>query len=142
MKKGWNSSLTNSAAETISLGIEISSLLEKGDILTLNGELASGKTTFVKGILEGLDFIEDVTSPTFTLVNEYHAKFTVVHIDAYREDDLNRWVEVGFCDYLNSENIVIIEWADRIAKLLPEDSIKINFSHQGDNKRKIMLLDK
>ena len=140
MKKGWKGGCTINPNETFKLGMEMSNFLENGDVLSLVGDLASGKTTFVKGILKGFDYEEEVTSPTFTLVNEYHLEFPIIHIDAYRENDLNRWIKVGFRDYLNNGNIVIIEWADKISSLLPADSIKLNFFHKGKDKRKIKLL--
>ena len=137
MRIGWNGSETKNSRETISLGENLAYYLESGDVIGLIGDLASGKTTFIKGILKGLNYAQTVTSPTFTLINEYDAKFSVIHMDCYREDDLNRWIEVGFNDYLNSENIVIIEWADKILSLLPKDFILIEFRHKGQNKREI-----
>ena len=127
MKKGWKGGISVNSFETIELGVEIANFLEKGDVLSLTGELASGKTTFVKGILKGLRYKEEVTSPTFTLINEYNASSPVIHIDAYREDNLNRWVNIGFHDYLNEDNIVIIEWADKITSLLI--SLSVNAEH-------------
>ena len=103
------------------------------------GELASGKTTFIKGILKGLDFEKSVTSPTFTLVNEYDAKYPVIHIDCYREEDLERWLKLGINDYLSDENIVFIEWADKMKSLLPENTFHVNFSHKSSNSREITL---
>ena len=137
MKLGWHGSETSSAEETMGLGISMSKYLELGDVLTLTGELGSGKTTFIKGILRGFDYSDEVTSPTFTLINEYDAIFPIIHIDCYREENLDRWVEIGIHDYLNGENIIIIEWADKISSLLPTDSIKIEFIHKGHDKRKI-----
>ena len=102
--------------------------------------MASGKTTFTKGILKGLDFKKPVTSPTFTLVNEYDAKLSIIHIDCYREDEVDRWIHLGISDYFSNQNIVIIEWAERIARLLPQNTIRINFNHQGKNNREIILL--
>ena len=102
MKRGWKGGCTTNPSETMKLGMEMSNFLEKGDILSLTGELASGKTTFVKGVLKGFNYEEEVTSPTFTLINEYHVEFPIIHIDAYRENDLNRWIKVGFRDYLNN----------------------------------------
>ena len=137
MKLGWHGSETSSAEETMVSGISMSKYLEIGDVLTLTGELGSGKTTFIKGILRGFNYSDEVTSPTFTLINEYDAIFPIIHIDCYREDNLDRWVEIGIHDYLNGENIIIIEWADKISSLLPTDSIKIEFIHKGYDKRKI-----
>ena len=142
MKNGWMGNITTNAEETIKLGMDLSKYLEEGDVLTLTGELASGKTTFVKGILQGFNYDRDVTSPTFTLVNEYDTILPIIHIDAYREDDLKRWIKIGFHDYLNDGNIIIIEWANKILSLLPQNSINIRFMHVGKNKRKIQLLNK
>ena len=139
MKIGWKGNETVSPEETIQLGEGLSRYLEQGDVLALVGELASGKTTFIQGMLKGLNYMKPVTSPTFTLINEYEAKYPVIHIDCYREENLNRWIKVGFYDYLNAKNIVIIEWADKIPSLLPDDYIKIKFSHKGQDKRKITL---
>ena len=98
MKLGWNGSETLSAEETMELGLSMSKYLELGDVLTLTGELASGKTTFIKGILKGFNYSDEVTSPTFTLINEYNAIFPVIHIDCYREENLDRWVRIGIHD--------------------------------------------
>ena len=142
MKLGWKGGVTNTADETIELGKGFSNYLEPGDVIAFDGELASGKTTFTIGVLKGLDFHKSVTSPTFTLVNEYDAKLPIIHIDCYREDEIERWIHLGISDYLSNQNIVIIEWPEKIARLLPQNTIKINFNHRGQNKREIVLLDK
>ena len=139
MKSGWKGNLTLNPEETIELGKQLSNYLQGGDVLAMVGELASGKTTFIKGILQGLKYNEPVTSPTFTLINEYNALYPVIHIDCYRETNLNRWIKIGFHDYINTENIVIIEWANKIIPLLPYDYIQIDFTHQGQDKRIIDL---
>ena len=141
MKSGWKGNLTLNPEETIELGKQLSNYLQGGDVLAMVGELASGKTTFIKGILQGLKYNEPVTSPTFTLINEYDALYPVIHIDCYRETNLNRWIKIGFHDYINTENIVIIEWANKIIPLLPYDYIQIDFTHQGQDKRIIDLLN-
>ena len=139
MKSGWKGNLTLNPEETIELGKQLSNYLQGGDVLAMVGELASGKTTFIKGILQGLKYNEPVTSPTFTLINEYDALYPVIHIDCYRETNLNRWIKIGFHDYINTENIVIIEWANKITPLLPYDYIQIDFTRQGKDKRIIDL---
>ena len=139
MKPGWVGSITHSPEETNRLGENISGFMQRGDVFAFVGELASGKTTFIKGILKGLQFEKPVTSPTFTLVNEYDAKYPVIHIDCYREDELDRWIKLGINDYMNEENLVIIEWADKIASLLPSDTIYIQFSHKSIHSREITL---
>ena len=139
MKSGWMGSVTKDPQETIKLGEHFATFVEKGDVFAFVGELASGKTTFIKGILKGLNFDKPVTSPTFTLVNEYDAKYPVIHIDCYREDELERWIKLGMNDYMNEENIVIIEWADKMESLLPANTVQLNFSHKGKNSREIKL---
>ena len=131
--------ITNSSEETINYAKSISDFFKPGNIYGLKGELASGKTTFIKGLLLGLNYKDMVNSPTFTLINEYNASHKVIHIDCYRETNLNRWVKIGFHDYINTENIVIIEWANKIIPLLPYDYIQIDFTHQGKDKRIIDL---
>ena len=139
MKSGWMGSVTQNPQETIQLGEHFATFVEKGDVFSFVGELASGKTTFIKGILKGLKFDKPVTSPTFTLVNEYDAKFPVIHIDCYREDEQERWIKLGINDYIDEENVVIIEWADKMKSLLPINTIQIQFSHKSINSREIFL---
>jgi len=139
MKSGWSGAITMDVEETIKLGEQFADFIERGDVFAFVGELASGKTTFIKGILKGLDFKKSVTSPTFTLVNEYDAKFPVIHIDCYREDELERWIKLGLNDYFSDENIVIIEWADKMNPLLPKDTFQVHFSHKSLNSREIIL---
>jgi len=139
MISGWTGRITDIPEDTIQLGHEFASCLEIGDVFSLNGELAAGKTTFMKGVLQGLGYKSQVTSPTFTLVNEYDSKPKVIHIDCYREHNLNRWIGLGIHEYLESESIVFIEWAELIKPLLPENIIELTFAHSGENKREILF---
>jgi len=132
--------IVESPEECINLGVEFSKFISNGDIIILEGELGSGKTTFVKGVLKGLNYASEVTSPTFTLINEYHADKKIIHIDFYRENKAERWKLIGLDDYLGSnENITIIEWGNLHSQLLPKDIITINFEHIDEQKRKIIL---
>ena len=123
--------------ECMDIGEKISSKLKPGDILSLEGELGAGKTTFVKGILKGLNYKHEVTSPTFTLINEYEADVKVIHIDFYRENDTKRWEVIGLDEYLYSDSIIILEWGNLVKDLLPDDMISIFFEHIELNKRRI-----
>ena len=123
--------------ECMNIGEKISSKLKPGNILSLEGELGAGKTTFVKGILKGLNYKYEVTSPTFTLINEYETDVKVIHIDFYRENDTKRWEVIGLNEYLYSDNIIILEWGNLVKDLLPDDMISIFFEHLELNKRKI-----
>ena len=129
--------IVNTLQECMELGEKISSQIKPGDIISLEGELGAGKTTFVKGILKGLNYKYDVTSPTFTLINEYDADIKVIHIDFYRETNSKRWEVIGLDEYLYSNNIVILEWGNIVKDILPNDMITITFDHIEINKRKI-----
>jgi tRNA threonylcarbamoyladenosine biosynthesis protein TsaE len=129
--------ITKTPQECIELGEKISTNLKPGDIISLEGDLGAGKTTFVKGILKGLNYKHSVTSPTFTLVNEYIADTKVIHIDFYRENSKKRWDIIGLNEYLYSNNIVILEWGNIVKELLPHDMIYIYMEHIGLNKRRI-----
>ena len=86
--------------------------LEEGRFLTVLGPSGSGKTTFVKGVLKGLNYKHDVTSPTYTLINEYHTKYKIIHIDCYREKDINRWLNIGIFTIQTSDiaRLSVIIW--------------------------------
>ena len=129
--------IVNNIIECETLANKISKNFSPGDVISLEGELGTGKTTFVKGILKGLNYKEEVTSPTFTLINEYNADIKVIHIDFYREMNIERWLKVGINEYLYSDNIVIIEWGNLIPALLPKQTVHITFEHLALNKRRI-----
>ena len=139
MKKGWVGNETKNTMETIQLGKEFANFIELGDVIALLGDLGTGKTTFIQGLLKGLQYNRPVTSPTYTLINEYDAKYPIIHIDSYRELELSRWIKLGLNDYMDGNNIILIEWADRIKALLPKNTINIDFFHKGLNKRNIIL---
>ena len=132
--------LTNSYEDTMKLGIDFSKNLKNKDIVGLIGDLAAGKTTFVKGVLKGLGYEYTVSSPTFTLINNYEAKIEVMHVDFYREPNIQRWIELGFKELIYSNGIVLIEWADLIPELIPSEAMMIKFEHINQNERKIYML--
>ena len=128
---------SNSDLETQNLGKKFSDYIKPGNIFSLNGNLGSGKTTFMKGVLKGLNYGGEVTSPTYTLINEYRVKYNIIHIDCYREKDLQRWLNIGITDYFNGDNILFIEWAENIKVLLPNYVKNISFEVRTNNKRYI-----
>ena len=137
--KNFKSMITTSTEETQKLGESFSKNLKPGNVVALIGNLAVGKTSFVKGVLRGLGYKYEVTSPTFTLINEYYAKSKVIHVDFYREENITRWNELGFQNMINSDSIILIEWADLIPDLLPNIDYKLHFEHNGEDKRKIEI---
>ena len=129
---------TCSNIETEELGCKFSQKISKGDIIGLNGDLGSGKTTFVKGILKGLNYNDGVTSPTYTLINEYYLEdYRIIHIDCYREKNINRWLNIGLIDYLSGQDILFIEWAENIQSILPNEINNMYFNILDFNKRLI-----
>ena len=131
--------ITNNYEETYKLGVSFSKQINSGDTILLYGDIGSGKTTFVKGILEAFKYNYEVTSPTFSLINEYEAIKKVIHIDCYREKNVSRWISLGIMDYLNDSSIVIIEWPEILKDVLPENAIKIQFNHIDENKRELIF---
>ena len=131
--------ISNSPENTEEFGFIFSKDINNGDVIAINGELGAGKTTFIKGVLKGLHYNENVTSPTYTLVNEYDAKLKIIHIDCYREQKLNRWLDIGIMDYLMGNNVVIIEWSEYIEKILPKNMIQINIDYISKFERKIKI---
>ena len=131
--------ISNSPENTEQFGFIFSKDINNGDVIAINGELGAGKTTFIKGVLKGLHYNKNVTSPTYTLVNEYDAKFKIIHIDCYREQKLNRWLDIGIMDYLMGNNVVIIEWSEYIEKILPKNMIQINIDYISKFERKIKI---
>ena len=132
--------ISDSPESTQLIGFNFSRKIINGNIIAINGDLGAGKTTFIKGILDGLGYKGNVTSPTYTLINEYHAKQKIIHIDCYREQKIDRWIDIGIIDYLNGDNIVIIEWPQHISKILPKNIINIYINHMSEFKREIKII--
>ena len=133
--------ISNSEQETIELGKKIASNLKKGDIIVLSGELGSGKTKFTEGVLTYFDLQKEISSPTFTIVNEYNTpKLNLYHFDVYRLNDIDEFIAIGGEEYFE-KGVCIIEWGEMIEEILPKNYIKINFSRNLDyeNKRNINI---
>lgn len=112
---------THSPEETENIGKAAAQYLRRGDIITLSGDLGAGKTVFARGILCGLGYIGRVTSPTFTIVNEYETPAGLVaHLDLYRILQPEALLEIGLEEYLDGSRIVLIEWSENAGSLLPE----------------------
>ncbi len=120
---------THSAGETAQLGAALAKAVRPGDILALSGDLAAGKTTFIQGFCRALGVEEPVTSPTFTLINEYRGTLPVYHFDCYRLEGADDLYDLGYEEYFYGDGVVVIEWADRIESLLPSSAIRLHFCH-------------
>jgi len=136
---------TDSPQKTIDLGQQIGSQLKGGEVIALVGPLGSGKTHLIKGIVKGLgaeDAPNEVTSPTFVLVNEYPCRLDVFHIDAYRINSIKEFEQIGFDDYCYPGSVVLIEWADKIEEALAGvNFIKIELAHIGPESRSIHIFN-
>ena len=118
---------TQNANETFQLGKRIGEKALAGQIYTLNGDLGVGKTVFTQGVASGLGIPEPVNSPTFTILQEYDGgRLPFYHFDVYRIGDIEEMEEIGYDDYFFGEGICLIEWAERIPELLPENRISVH----------------
>ena len=132
---------TASAGETIALGRRLGAALGQGDVVALVGDLGSGKTWFTKGLALGLGVPGDtvVTSPSFSLVNEYEGRCTLYHMDAYRLETVADFIAAGLEEYFFKEGVVAVEWADRWPEILPEWSVKVEMRIEGETTRIVTL---
>jgi len=132
---------TRSVDETQKLGEIIGTAVTGGTVLALTGDLGSGKTAFVQGLARGLEVPDDyyITSPSYTLINEYPGRFPLFHVDLYRITDSFGMEDIGLYEILGDNGVVAIEWADRIEQKLLPDSLIIHFEITDDDTRKICI---
>lgn len=130
---------TSSGEETINLGTIIGSLLKPGDVIAMQGTLAAGKTTITKGIAQALGVEETVTSPTFTLISEYEGKMPLYHMDVYRIDTTEDFVNLGTEDMIYGKGVSIIEWSEKIMSELPKRTIVLKLEADDKGGRNITL---
>lgn len=131
--------IANNLKDTEKLGKIIAKCLEKGTVICLDGELGAGKTSLTQFIAEEFGVKEYIVSPTFTIIKEYEGKLPFYHMDVYRigsEDDM---YELGFDEYIYSEGVTIIEWADLIRAILPQERVNIKIIRIDDRKREISI---
>jgi tRNA threonylcarbamoyladenosine biosynthesis protein TsaE len=134
--------LTNSDKETVRVGERLGTRLAEGDVVALTGELGSGKTWFTKGIALGLGIGPDtiITSPSFSLVNEYDCGYVFYHMDLFRLENLSEVLSAGLEEYLHGKGIVVIEWADRCPEILPEMRVDVQLEIVDDHRRDITII--
>jgi len=137
--------ITKKAQSSLDLGMKLGRQLSGGEILALNGDLGSGKTTFLQGLARGLGVINKVNSPTFNILKIYKTKKGSAvkyfcHIDAYRLNKAEELISLGFNDLLTQADLVIaIEWADKVKNILPRRRININLKHKAEEIREIKI---
>ena len=131
-----------SKEDTESIGMEFGKKATAGSFYGLVGDLAAGKTAFVRGFARGLGVVDEVSSPTFSIVNEYRGGLPLYHFDVYRLGGSEGMADTGYEEYFYGSGVVLVEWADLIEDLMPENAVIINFEKdmaRGENFRWIMV---
>lgn len=128
--------------DTKRFGIELAQKLKPGDIVALIGDLGTGKTTLTKSIAEGLGITEMITSPTFAIVQEYMSgRIPLYHFDVYRLNSEEEMYELGYEEYFFGKGVCIVEWADKILELIPQDSIIISIEYGTNEEQRIYHIE-
>lgn len=132
--------ITKSEKETEALGEQLAKTLEGGTTVAFLGSMGMGKTCFIRGIARGMGYTGEVTSPTFSLVNEYlGCRLNLYHFDMYRVSHWEDLYSTGFFDYLEQGGILLVEWSENVKAAIPNDALFINIERIDDTTRKITL---
>lgn len=131
--------MTGSPEETIAFAQKVGALLKGGEVIAYKGSMGAGKTTFTRGLAIGMGLPDEVTSPTFALVNEYRGELTLYHFDMYRIQSANDLETTGFYDYMSEKSVLAVEWSENIVQCLPKDVITITFVQTGEDSREITV---
>ena len=129
---------SESPEQTEKIGAQVARQVEAGTVIALEGDLGAGKTAFARGFIRALGYEGRVTSPTFTIVNEY-PECGVCHFDMYRILDEDALYDIGWDDYLDGERILLIEWSENIRYALPEHYVTVTIRHEGGDCRSISI---
>ena len=132
--------VSNSAEQTRKIGMKLGKLAAAGDVILLVGPLGAGKTCLTQGIARGLGIDEYTASPSFVLVREYRGKLPLYHIDLYRLDRIEEVTQLGLDDYLYSNGVCVVEWADKGLSVLPEEHLLIEMQIVSPMKRKLSFM--
>ena len=147
--------ISHSSAQTQRLGMRLGELLQGGELILLDGQLGTGKTTFTQGLAQGLDIIENINSPTFTLLKEYkgqpqpgistgalsyYKRPALYHFDLYRLDNPDEIVDLGFEDYFFSDGVSVIEWAEKASSFWPEEHLTVRLKMMSETKRGLLFI--
>ncbi|TKC14442.1 tRNA (adenosine(37)-N6)-threonylcarbamoyltransferase complex ATPase subunit type 1 TsaE [Robertmurraya kyonggiensis] len=124
-------------SETMNFAKRLGQLLKPSDVIALEGDLGAGKTTFTKGLAEGLEIKKTVNSPTFTIIKEYHGRLPLYHMDVYRVED--SYEDLGFDEYFEGSGVTVVEWAHLIEDQLPDELLTIQLKHGENDTRTISL---
>jgi tRNA threonylcarbamoyladenosine biosynthesis protein TsaE len=131
--------VSDSPEETQAAGERLAQTLGPGDVVGLSGDLGAGKTCFIQGLTRGLGITGHATSPTFVLINEYQGRLPIRHVDAYRTDSLVQLLDLGLPELFDEPGVTVIEWADKVAPLLPPRTVRVHIAGVGDEPREITI---
>ncbi|MDY4953497.1 MAG: tRNA (adenosine(37)-N6)-threonylcarbamoyltransferase complex ATPase subunit type 1 TsaE [Candidatus Onthomonas sp.] len=125
--------ISHSVAETEAIGQELGASLTPGTVLAYRGDLGMGKTAFTRGLARGLGCTGRVTSPTFTIVNEYEGRIPLFHFDMYRLEDADALFDIGWEDYLDRNGVCAVEWSERVTEALPPETLYVTIARHPEN---------
>ena len=125
--------LSHNEIETENLGARLAATLSPGAVVAYQGGLGMGKTAFTRGLASGLGYSGRVTSPTFTIVNEYEGRIPLFHFDMYRLEDADALFDIGWEDYLGRRGVCAVEWSERVTEALPEDTLWVTICRHPEN---------
>ena len=131
--------ITKSEAETERVGKDLAGTLTVGSVVALQGGLGVGKTAFTRGMAAGLGIRHTVSSPTFTIVNEYPGRIPLYHFDMYRLEGEDELFDIGWYDYLERGGICVVEWSEKVTAALPKGSVTVSIESLNDNTRRIEI---
>ncbi len=123
--------------ETFALGEKLGRLVQPGDVVLLTGDLGAGKTWFAKGVAKGLGVTEHVSSPTYTIINEYQGRLPFYHMDVYRLSDPDEAYDLGLEEYFYGQGVTLVEWPQRIEDFLPREVMMIDITVTGEEGREL-----
>jgi tRNA threonylcarbamoyladenosine biosynthesis protein TsaE len=130
--------ISNNADQTREFARRLASHLHPGDVIALEGDLGAGKTTFTKGLAEGLEITKNVNSPTFTIIKEYKGTMPLYHMDVYRLENSDE--DLGFEEYFEGMGVTVVEWAHLIKDQLPPELLTIYLTHSDEGSRNVKLV--
>lgn len=133
--------ISNSTADTVKIAFEFAKRLKAGDGVLYKGEMGAGKTYFTKGIAKAFGITEEITSPTFALINEYYGNVNIFHFDLFRISDFDELYAIGFYDYFDRNGILCIEWSENIPTLSDyfETAYEVSINKTGEESREIII---
>ena len=130
----------HSEGEMSALGQALAGELHAGDVIAMTGNLGAGKTALTKSIARGLGITEMVTSPTFTILQEYRGRLPLYHFDVYRIEEEEEMFELGYEDYFYGQGVCVVEWADRVKGLLPENTLHVEISYGAGPEERLVRI--